>query len=100
MSSDTTLSQWDSTRYLTDEESIADYLEAVLEADDDALLLVALGNIAKARGMTAVAQKAGLGRESLYKALSPDGNPRFDTVMRVARALGIRLVPKVANAPV
>jgi probable addiction module antidote protein len=97
MTTDVTLTRWDSTRYLTDEESIADYLEAVLEQDDDALLLQALGNIAKARGMTAVAKDAGLGRESLYKALSPDGNPRFDTVMRVARALGIRLVPKVTE---
>jgi probable addiction module antidote protein len=95
-----TLSRWDSTRYLTDEDAIADYLEAVLEQNDDALLLVALGNIAKARGMTAVAREAGLGRESLYKALSPDGNPRFDTVMKVARALGIRLVPQVVEKAV
>lgn len=92
---ETTITRWDSTRYLTDEGAIADYLEAVLEENDDALLLVALGNIAKARGMSAVAREAGLGRESLYKALSPEGNPRFDTVMKVARALGIRLVPQV-----
>jgi probable addiction module antidote protein len=99
MKTDVKLTRWDSTRYLVDEESIAEYLEAVLEADDDALLLVALGNIAKARGMTAVARDAGVGRESLYKALAPNGNPRFDTVMRVARALGIRLVPKIAERP-
>lgn len=93
----TKLTKWDSSRYLTDEDAIADYLEAVLEQNDDVLLLVALGNIAKARGMTTVARDAGLGRESLYKALSPDGNPRFETVMKVARALGIRLVPQVTG---
>ena len=93
------LTRWDCTEHLTDEETIADYLEAIMEQNDDALLLVALGNVAKARGMTTVAREAGLGRESLYKALSPEGNPRFDTVMKVARALGIRLVPQVLEKP-
>jgi probable addiction module antidote protein len=70
---------------------VAEYLSAILEADDPDLLLLALADIARARGMTEVAKEAGLGRESLYKALSPGAKPRFDTVLKVARALGVRL---------
>lgn len=82
---------FDAVRYLTDESAVAEYLSAILEADDSDLLLLALGDIARARGMAAVAKEAGLGRESLYKALSPGAKPRFDTVLKVARALGVRL---------
>ena len=78
-------------RYLTDDAAVAEYVTAVLEADDPDLLLLALADIARARGMTEVAKVAGLGRESLYKALSPGAKPRFDTVLKVARALGVRL---------
>lgn len=70
---------------------MAAYLEAALEENDHKLVAVALGDIAKAKGMTQVAKKAGLGRESLYKALSPDGNPEFSTVLKVVSALGLRL---------
>lgn len=82
---------FDAARYLTDDEAIAEYVTAVLEADDPDLLLLALGDIARAKGMTQVARDAGVGRESLYKALSPGARPRFDTVVKVAKALGVRL---------
>ena len=86
------LVEFDAARYLTDDASIAEYINAILETDDLDLLLLALGDVARARGMTQVAQGTGLGRESLYKALAPGSKPRFDTVLKVARALGIRLV--------
>ena len=82
---------FDATKYLTDDEAVAEYMNAVLEAEDPDLLLLALGDVARARGMAQVAKDAGLGRESLYKALTPGSKPRFDTVMKVARALGVRL---------
>ena len=71
--------------------AIAEYMTAVLETGDHDLLLLALGDVARARGMAQVAKDAGLGRESLYKALAPGAKPRFDTVLKVARALGVRL---------
>lgn len=80
----------DAARYLTDDEAIAQYMNAVLEEDDPDLLLLALGDIARARGMAQIAKETGLGRESLYKALTPGAKPRFDTVLKVARALGVR----------
>lgn len=82
---------FDATKYLTDDEAIAEYMNAVLETGDSDLLLLALGDVARARGMTLVAQDAGLGRESLYKALTPGAKPRFDTIVKVARALGVCL---------
>jgi probable addiction module antidote protein len=82
---------FDAARYLTDDAAVAEYVTAVLETDDPDLLLLALADIARARGMAEVAKEAGLGRESLYKALSPGAKPRFDTVLKVARALGVRL---------
>ena len=87
----TKLLPFDAARYLTDDAAIAEYMTAVLETDDSDLLLLALGDVARARGMTQVAKDAGLGRESLYKALAPGAKPRFDTVLKVARALGVRL---------
>ncbi|MGO9952816.1 MAG: addiction module antidote protein [Dissulfurispiraceae bacterium] len=88
---------WDVVEHLETEEDMVAYLEAVLEDGDPALLSVALGDIARARGMTDIARKAGLGRESLYKALSPEGNPEFATVMKVVRALGLTLHVKAAH---
>jgi probable addiction module antidote protein len=82
---------WDSADYLKTDEDIANYLEAVFEDGDPALVAAALGDVARAKGMTHIAQAAGLGRESLYKALSPDGNPEFATVLKVVRALGLKL---------
>ncbi|HEX7029296.1 MAG TPA: addiction module antidote protein [Gammaproteobacteria bacterium] len=87
---------FDVTRYLNNDVAIAEYMAAVLEEDDPDLLLAALGDVARAKGMAEVAKATGLGRESLYKALTPGAKPRFDTVMKVARALGIHLTAKVA----
>lgn len=81
---------FDAARYLDDDESIAEYMTVVLEANDPDLLLLALSDIARAKGMAQVARDAGLGRESLYKALAPGAKPRFETVMKVAHALGVR----------
>jgi probable addiction module antidote protein len=86
------LPEFDPARYLDNEESIAVYLTGVLEANDAALLASALGDIARARGMTEIARAAGITREALYKALRPNSAPRFDTVSRVCAALGVRLV--------
>jgi len=83
--------------HLETEEDITAYLEAVLDDGDPALVSAALGDIARARGMTEIAREAGLGRESLYKALSPEGNPEFDTVMKVLRALGLSLHVNAAH---
>jgi probable addiction module antidote protein len=82
---------WDAAEHLKTDEDIAAYLNAALEDDDPALVVAALGDIARARGMTQLAREAGVGRESLYKALSATGNPEFATVLKVVRALGLRL---------
>ena len=82
---------WDAAEHLETEEEMAAYLEAVLEEGDAALVVAALGDIARAKGMSQIARDTGLGRESLYKALSPEGNPEFNTVLKVVRALGLKL---------
>ena len=81
---------FDTAKYLKDDHAIAEYMSAVMEANDPDLLLLALGDVARAKGMTQVAKDAGLGRESLYKALAPGAKPRFETVMKVAHALGVK----------
>ena len=83
--------KWDVVDYLKTDKDMANYLEAAIEDGDAALISAALGDIARAKGMSQVARKAGLGRESLYKALSPNGNPEFATALKVVRALGLRL---------
>jgi probable addiction module antidote protein len=83
--------KWDAAEYLEKEEDMAAYLEAALEENDPTLVAAALGDITRAKGMTQIAKKTGLGRESLYKALSPDGNPEFSTVLKVVKALGLKL---------
>ena len=82
---------FDAARYLQDDAAIAEYMTAVLETDDADLLLLALSDIARAKGMAQVAKDSGLGRESLYKALAPGAKPRFDTILKVTKALGVRL---------
>ena len=82
---------WDSAEYLKTDKDISNYLEAVFEDGDPALITHALRDVARAKGMSQIAQAAGLGRESLYKALSPEGNPEFATVLKVMRALGLKL---------
>ena len=89
---------WDPADHLDTEEDMAAYLEAALEEGDPALVAAALGDIARAKGMTQVAREAGLGRESLYKALSPGGNPEFATIMKVVAALGLQLHAAPAGA--
>jgi probable addiction module antidote protein len=87
---------WDAAQHLESEEDMAAYLEAALEEGDASLVAAALGDIARAKGMTWIAKESGLGRESLYKALSPEGNPEFATVLKVVRSLGLRLHAKTA----
>lgn len=87
---------WDPADYLTTPSRIAAYLAAAFEDGDPALLAAALGDIARAKGMTEVAAKAGVTREALYKALSPNGDPRLSTLLGVMRALGLKLTPRPA----
>ena len=84
--------EFDAAEYLANDEDVAAYLTTILEENDAALLAAALGDIARARGMTQVAKDSGITREALYKALRPGSEPRFDTVSRVCAALGVRLV--------
>ena len=82
---------FDMSAHLKTDEDVAEYLSQVLDDGDTDELLRALGYIARAKGMAVIAERAGLGRESLYKALAPGAKPRFDTILRVIRALGVRL---------
>lgn len=86
------LSEFDATEYLNNEDDVAAYLTSVLEENDPALLAAAIGDIARARGMSQVARDSGIAREALYKALRPGSEPRFETISRVCAALGVRLV--------
>jgi probable addiction module antidote protein len=90
---------WDAVQELKSEKDIALYFEACLDDDpgDGSLIRAALGDIARARGMSFVARETGLARESLYKALSPEGNPEFTTVMKVIKALGFKLHAELAQ---
>lgn len=94
------LRKWDTVEYLKTDEDMVMYLEACMEeaGDDTAFIAAALGDIARAKGMTQLARDTGLGRESLYKALSGEGNPSFGTVLKVMHALGLKLHPKIAHA--
>ena len=87
---------FDVVDYLTDDATITEYLAAALEDPDSEMLLVALRNVARARGMAQLARDTGLGRESLYKALRPGSQPRYDTLIKVMRALGVQLTIKAA----
>jgi probable addiction module antidote protein len=88
---------FDPAEYLDDSESIAAYMSEALESEDPAFVADALGVVARAHGMSEVARKAGLSRESLYRALSTDGNPELATVLRVLRALGLRLTASLIH---
>ena len=92
------LPNFDSAPYLDSDEAIAAYLTDILAANDSALLAAALGDIARARGMSEIAKASGITCEALYKALRPDAQPRFDTVNRVCAALGVNLVAQVVSA--
>ena len=91
-------SRYDTADYLKSDKDIVSYLEACMEeAEDDAAFIAhALGNIARARGMAQLAKATGLTREGLYKALDKDSNPSFSTILKVLKALGLKLIPQAA----
>jgi probable addiction module antidote protein len=91
------LAPFDASDYLDNEETIAEYLAAALENPDPYAFLAAVRDVAKARGISIVAERAGLGRESLYKTLRPGAQPRFDTIRRLLIALDVRL--DIATVP-
>lgn len=93
-----TFSRYDTADYLKSEEDMAAYLAACLEeaGDDPAFIAAALGDIARAKGMTQLAKDTGITRDGLYKALRPDGNPNLGTVLKVVRALGLKLTAEAA----
>ena len=86
-----TTSLWDASEHLETDEDMAMYLEAAFEDGDPTLISAVLGDIARAKGMAEIAEKTGLGRTSLYKALSPEGHPDFATILKVINALGMKL---------
>jgi probable addiction module antidote protein len=88
--------KWDPAERLRSPEDIAEYLSAVLEEGNPAIIATALGDVARARGMTQLARDTGIGRESLYKALSETGNPEFATILKVMKGLGVKLTVKAA----
>jgi probable addiction module antidote protein len=88
---------WDAAEHLETAEDMAAYLDAALEDGDPAVVVAVLGDIARAKGMTQIAREAGVGRESLYKALSTGGNPEFATILKVVRALGLQLHVQAAS---
>jgi probable addiction module antidote protein len=87
----TTYKPFDAAAYLNNDAVIAEYLSAAAEDSNPEVFLAALGHVAKARGMAQIAKESGLGRESLYKALSAGAHPRFETINSVLRALGVKL---------
>ena len=87
----THIAPFDAADYLDDEQTIAEYLTAALEDPNPDVFLTAVRDVARARGMAQLAKYAGLGRESLYKALTPGAKPRYDTVLKLLNALGVRL---------
>ncbi len=91
------LPELDFSEHLDSEQGVAEYLTVILEENDPALLAAALGDIARARGMSEIAKASGITREALYKALRPDAQPRFDTVNRVCAALGVKLVAQAVG---
>ncbi|MCY4624756.1 MAG: putative addiction module antidote protein [Chloroflexi bacterium] len=88
---------WDPATHIKNDAYAAEYLQAALEGGDPRVVAAVLGHIARYKGMAHVARVTGLGRESLYKALSPSGNPEFSTVLKVVRALGLQLSAEVAG---
>lgn len=85
------MAPFDASDYLDDEETIAEYITAALEDPDPDVFLAAVRDVARARGMAQLAKDADLGRESLYKALAPGAKPRYDTILKVLHALGVKL---------
>ncbi len=92
------ITAFDAADYLDNDVVIAEYLNAALEDENPDVFLQAIADVAKARGMTKLAKDAGLGRESLYKALTPGAKPRYDTIIKLVRALGVELHTSPAHA--
>ena len=90
------VTEFDPSAFLDDDEVVAEYLTAALEDDNPEVFLAAVGHVAKARGMRSIAERAGLGRESLYKALAPGAKPRYDTILKVLHSLGVKLTVSAA----
>jgi probable addiction module antidote protein len=90
------VSEFDPSAFLDDDEVVAEYLTAALEDANPEVFLAAVGHVAKGRGISAIAQRAGLGRESLYKAFAPGAKPRYDTVLKVLHSLGVKLTVSTA----
>lgn len=88
---------WDVIEHLKTNDDMIAYLDAALEDGDPTLIVAVLGDIARAKGMTSLARDTGLGRESLYKSLSPTGNPEFATVLKVVRSLGLQFHVQAAG---
>ena len=86
-----TTKKWDTSEHLDTPEMIAEYLKVALEEDDNELLMIAIGNVAKAQGMTEISKQTNLSRQNLYKVLSAKTSPKFDTVRKVVEALGCKL---------
>ena len=89
--------RFDAADYLDDEETIAEYITAALEDANPDVFLTAVRDVARARGMAQLAQDTGLGRESLYKALTPGAKPRYDTMLKLLNALGVKLTASPAH---
>ena len=98
MTTRTKTKTFDVADFVQDEETIAEYLNLALDDPNPEMLLLAVKNIARARGMAQLAHDAGLGRESIYKALSEGAKPRYDTILKVVRALGVKLQAKPIHA--
>jgi probable addiction module antidote protein len=91
------ITKFDVTEHLDNEEVIAEYLAAAMEDADPNVFLAALADVAKARGMAQLAKDSGLSRESLYKTLAPGANPRFETIVKITKALGVPMAPAAAS---
>jgi probable addiction module antidote protein len=89
------IKDFDTSAFLDNDELIAEYLTAALQDTNPDVFLLAIANVAKARGMTAVSEATGLGRESLYKAFAPGAKPRYDTVLKVLQSFGVKLTVTV-----
>ncbi|MDL2317026.1 putative addiction module antidote protein [Desulfovibrio sp. OttesenSCG-928-A18] len=92
------ISEYDTAEFLDNEEVIAEYLAAAMEDENPDVFIAALATVARARGMTQLAKDSGLSRESLYKTLSPGAKPRFETIMKITKALGVPMLPAAVKA--
>ncbi len=94
------ISAYDTAEFLDNEEVIAEYLATAMESPDPDVFITALATVARARGMTQLAKDSGLSRESLYKTLAPGAKPRFETIVKITKALGVPMVPTMAGTHV